>query len=114
MQHGFVAHATGHTLHQFGVGNAVEVPAQVRIDHLLVPEARQAVNFPHSVQGTAIRSIGILLRWQVGLEDRFQDQEQSSLHYPVFDRGNPQRSLLAVRLGYPHPTDRLRLIPFRS
>jgi hypothetical protein len=114
MEHRLVAHTTGDTFHQLRMRNAVEVPAQVRIDHLRVPEASQAVNFPHSVQGTPSFAIRILLRRQVGLEDRLQDQEQSGLHHSVFDRGNPQGPLLAVGLGNPNPPDRLRLILFRS
>src|SRR4029450_1574108 len=91
------------------MGNTVGVPAQVRLDHLRVPKARQAMNLSHGIQGTAIRPVGVLLRRQIGLEDRLQDQEQSSLHHPVLDRGNPQRSLFAIRLGYPYPSHRLRL-----
>ncbi len=61
-----------------------------------------------------------LSRWQtpstlqVGLEDRFQDQQRGGLHHAVADRGNPQRPLLPVRFRQVDPPDRLRLIPFRS
>ena len=41
MQHRAVHDATCQALHQFGVGNTVEIPAQVRIHHLRIPTVQQ-------------------------------------------------------------------------
>ena len=48
-------------------------------------------------------AVGVLLRLQVRLEDRLQDQHRRHLHHAVADRRNPQRSLLAVRLSVSTP-----------
>ena len=64
-----------------------------------MPRAHQAVNRLNGVQGTASRPVGVLLRLQVGLEDRLQDQHRRHLHHAVTDRRNAQRPLFAVRLS---------------
>ena len=68
------------------------------------------MDLPDGVQCTAVWPIGVLLRLQVGLEDRLQDQHRRHLHHPVPDRGDPQRPLLAIRLGDVHPPHRMRSI----
>src|SRR6185312_759882 len=47
-------------------------------------------------QGTVVRPVGVLLRRQVGLEDRLQDQHHRHLRHAVPDRTDPQRALLAI------------------
>ena len=49
----------------------------------------QLVDLPHGVQRAAVCPIGILLRLQVGLEDRFEHQNCRRLGHAVFDRGHP-------------------------
>ena len=79
-----------------------------------MPRVQQSVDCLHRVQRTALRPVGVLLRLQVGLEDRFQHQHRRHLHHAIPDRRDPQRPLLAVRLGDLHPPDRLRTIRLRS
>src|ERR1019366_3807836 len=62
MQQVPVAHSTGHRFHQLGVGNAVEVSAQVCVYHLCMSRVHQTVHFAHRVQGGAVGSIRVLLR----------------------------------------------------
>jgi hypothetical protein len=52
----------------------------------------------------------MLLRLQVGLEDGLQDHQCRRLHDTVFDRWNPQRPLLAIRLRDIDPPNGLRTI----
>ena len=49
---------------------------------------------------------------KVGLEDRFQYQQHGHLHHAIANRGNPQRTLFAIGLGYVHSLHRLRPIGF--
>ena len=96
------------------MGNTVEVTAQVGIHHGAIALLQILGHGMHRVQGTAAFAIGVLLVLQVRFEDRFHDQQHGGLHHPVFDRGNPQRPLLAIRLGNIDPPDRTRLITLRS
>src|SRR6516162_2098202 len=70
----------------------------------------QALHVLHRRQSAAALAVGILLRLQVGLEDRLQDHQHRRLYDTVLDRWNPQRSLLAVRLGNIHPPHGLRTV----
>ena len=79
-----------------------------------MPRPEQPFDLANGVQGAASRAIGVLLRLQVGLEDRLQDQHCRHLHHTVFDARNAQRPLLAIRFGDVHASDRLgsvRLVP---
>src|SRR5580693_7808639 len=92
------------------MGDAVEIPAQVRVDHLRMPLPHQRLDVLDRLQGTVPRAVGVLFRLQIGLEDRLQDQQGRRLYDTIFDRWNTQRSLLAVRFGDPYPPDGLRTI----
>ena len=109
-QHGPITDAPYHACHQFRMRNRVEVPAQVAVHHLRVPLVHQPMDLLYRVQRAAPGPVGILLRLQVGLEDRSEHQHCSHLRHAVPDRRDAQRSLFAVGLGYPYPTDRLRSI----
>ena len=50
----------------------------------------QPVDLPDGVQGAALGAVGVLFRFQVGLEDRLQDQDHRHLHDAILDRkGSP-------------------------
>jgi len=53
----------------------------------------ERVDVPDSVQGALARSVGVLLRLQVSLEDRLQDQHGSHLHHTILDRRDGQSEL---------------------
>ena len=65
-------------------GMLSKYPDQVRVHHLGVPRPDQPLDQANGVQGRAPRAIGVLLRLQVGLEDRLQDQhgQPSAPHDP--------------------------------
>jgi site-specific DNA recombinase len=71
MQHGPVHDASRQASHQLRMGNAVEVPAQIRIDHLRVPAVEQVSHLVNRVQRAPVWPVGVLLGLQVGLEDGF-------------------------------------------
>jgi hypothetical protein len=95
------------------VGDRVEVTRQVSVDDLGVPRVDQPVDLPDSVQGAAVGPVGVLLRLQVGLEDRFQDQHRRHLRHAVPDRRDPQRPLLAITFRDEHAPDRLWSVRLR-
>jgi hypothetical protein len=75
-----------------------------------MPVDHQGLDALHRLQGAAPRAVGVLLRLQVGLEDRLQDHQGGRLYYPVLDRRDAQRPRLAVRLGDVHPPHGSRTI----
>ena len=92
-----IADAARQRFDEFGVRDAVEVAGQIGIDHLGMPRVHMPMDLPDGVQGTVVRPVGVLLRLQVGLEDRLQDQHHRHLRHAVPDRTDPQRTLLAIR-----------------
>jgi hypothetical protein len=73
-----------------------------------VPAPDQPFDLPHGVEGAPLGTVPKLLRLQVGLEDRLQDQHRSHLHYTVLDARDPERPLLAIRFRDVHASDRSR------
>src|SRR5262245_52773421 len=61
-----------------------------------MPRVHMPMDLPHGVQGTVVRPVGVLLRRQVGLEDRLRDQYHGHLRYAVPDRTDPQWTLFAI------------------
>ena len=110
MQHVPVADAPGHRGHQLPMRDAVEVTTQIGIDHLGIARLQQRLGVPQGIPGAAFRPVGVLLRLQVGLEDRLQDHQCRRLHNPVFDRRDAQGSLRPIGFRDPDPPDGLRLI----
>jgi hypothetical protein len=96
--------------------DAVKVSGQIRVDHLSMVRSQQCGDLRNGIQRTAIRAIGVLLRLQVGLEDRFENQHYRRHDDTIFDCRDSQRSRLSrlTRLGDMNPAHRLRAIPLHS
>ena len=62
MQHGLVADATGHAIHQLGVRDRIEVARQVGIHHFRVAGAQQRMHGLDRVERAALGPVGVLLR----------------------------------------------------
>ena len=105
-----IADPPSHALHQLVVRNAVEIPAQVRVDHFPIARIQQPLDLLDRFQSALPRSVGVLLRLQVRLEDRFEHEHGRRLHHAVSDRRYAQRSLFAVRLRDPYPPHRTGLV----
>src|ERR1017187_1040883 len=105
-----IADATSQRLHQFAVRDAVEITAQVCVHHFRMPRVHQGMNRFDCIQRAAVRSVGVLLRLQIDLENRFENQHCRHLHHAITDRWNAQRPLLPIRLRYPNSPDWLRSI----
>src|ERR1700730_6011443 len=70
----------------------------------------QRVNMLYSIQRAALRTVGVLLGLQIGLEYWFEHQNCRVLGYPVTDSGNSERALTASGLVDQYPAYGLRLI----
>jgi hypothetical protein len=73
--------------------NAVKVTAEISINDLSMSGIDQLVDVLYGVQCATIGPIGILLRLQVGLENRLQNQPCCCLHNPISDCRDGQREL---------------------
>ena len=93
-----VAHATRDGLHQLRVGNLAEVVRQVGVHHLPVARPQQSMHAPDRVMRVSTRPIGVLLRLQVGFENRRQHQHRRRLRHPVPETRNAQRPELPALL----------------
>src|SRR4051795_13125886 len=80
-----IADAPRQRFHQLGMRDRVEVTGKVAVDHLSMPAPDQPFDLLYSVEGAPSRAIPVLLRLQVGLEDRLQDQHRRHLRYAVHD-----------------------------
>jgi len=79
-----------------------------------MPRVHQLVGRSNCVQRASSRSVRVLFRQQVGLENGFQDQHRRRLNHAIRDGRDPQRPFAAIGLRDHHPTYRLwavRLIP---
>src|SRR5882757_1552783 len=78
----------------------------------MTPE-HQRFHLDHRLLGVAPRTVGILLWWKVGFEDRFQYQQRCRHADPIAQGRDAQRPELAVGLRYEHSSDRLRSVSLR-
>jgi hypothetical protein len=79
-----------------------------------MPAVEQRLDLHQCVQGTPLPAVGVLLRWQIGLEDGLKHHQRCHLRYTIPDRWDAQRSQLAIRFGYkypPHGSRPIRLGP---
>ncbi len=68
---------------------------------------------PDGIQGAAVGPVGVLLRLQVGLEDRLEDQHHGHLRHAIPDRTDPQRALLSIRFRSVHASHRSGAVRLR-
>ena len=85
VQHGPINYPPSHRLHKLGMGDSIEVAAQVRVNDLLMTGVDQSMDALYRVQRTTISPIGILFRQQIGLEDWFEHQHCRRLRNPIPD-----------------------------
>src|SRR5262249_28254462 len=94
-----VAYAASDRPHQLRMRDAIEVTAQVGVDHLCMPRPQPLPYLLDGLVSAAAWSVGILLRGQIGTEEGLENQQDRHLHDTTADRGDAQRPLLAVRFG---------------
>ena len=112
LQHGLIADAFLHRLHELLVRNRGKAGSDVRLHH---PPAALPGLINEHLQGIVRRPPRAepeAARQEVRLEDRLKHDLRRSLHDPVTDSGNRQRPLLIrARLRDEHPPGRHRPVP---
>jgi hypothetical protein len=89
MQHGSIDHPTGYRLEKLGMRNTIEVTAEVCVNNfLMMASIDQLVDSIHRVQRAAVSPIGVLFRLQIGLENRFENQNCRHFRRPISDSGH--------------------------
>src|SRR5664279_4231045 len=82
-----IDHPTGYRLEKLGMRNTIEVTTEVCVNNFLMASIDQLVDPFHGVQRAAVLPISVLFRLQVGLEDRFEDQNCRHFRRPIPDGG---------------------------
>src|SRR6478609_6867833 len=80
----------------------VETGFDVTFHDPLIGVGREMAHLGHRVMSPAPRAEPVRAREEIRLEDRLQHQLQRCLDHPIPDRGDPQATPLAARLG-DHP-----------
>src|SRR5262249_16361266 len=80
-----------------------EVAGQIGVDHVGVAPAYQPAHFFDRVHRSADGAVAVDIILEVRLEDWFQHEFGGSLHHPIPDGRNAERSLAATRLSHHHP-----------
>ena len=63
--------------------NAPEVVREVSVYNFRVTAKQQFFHFDHRLLGIAARTVGVLLRWKIGFEDRFEHQQCCAHAHPI-------------------------------
>src|SRR5580700_8618879 len=99
------------------MGDAPEVVREVGVDDFRVAAVHQPFHLDHRLLGVAPATVGILLWWKIGFEDRFQHQHRCCHADPIPQGRDAQRPEFAVGLRYEHSSDGSRsvsLLPERK
>src|ERR1700730_3751786 len=94
--------------------NSVEIAGKIGVNDFPMPRVQQPVDFHDRAQCIPSFPIGMLFCWQVGLEDRPQDQYARHHAHPIVQARNSQRPQFAVRLRYIDTPDRFWSITLLS
>ena len=117
MQHAPIDNASRERAHQFGVGNASEVVREVGVYDFRVASKQQLFHLDHRLLGISPRTVGVLLGWKIGFEDRFEHEQRCTHAHPITQGRDAQRSKLAIGLRDKHASNRVRsvrLLPKRK
>ena len=117
MQHAPIDDPTRYRLDQLGVGNAPEVVREVGVDYFRVASEQQLLHLDHRLLGISPGTVGVLLWWKVGFEDRFEHQHRCCHAHPIAQGRDAQRPKFAVGLRDEHSSDGIRsvgLLPERK
>jgi len=78
---------------------------------------QRVLHLDHRLLGVAPGTVGVLLGWKVGLEDRIEHQHRCCHARPIAQGRDAQRPELAIGLRDEHSSDRIRsvrLLPERK
>ena len=83
MQHALINDPARYRLQKFGMRNTSEVVREVGVDDVRVPLEQKIPYLGNRLVGIAPRTVSILLRWKIGVEDRFQHQHRCCHTDPI-------------------------------
>src|SRR5262245_33919548 len=99
-QHAPVHNATSYRFQKLVMWNRIEVAGQIGVDHVGVAPAYQPAHFFDRVHRSADGAVAVDIILEVRLEDWFQHEFGGSLHHPIPDGRNAERSLAPRRLTF--------------
>lgn len=105
-----IGNSTGNALHEWAVGDLVEVISQISVDHFMLAGRDVEVHSSDCHLGVEPVSKSVLLLWQIGLVYRTRDQDNRHLDDPISNGRYAQRTLSAVALRNPHSPEGLRRV----
>ena len=82
--------------------NQIEVARKVRVHHLHLSAQQGFLNLIHRLMSPTLRSVGVGVVVEVRLPDWLQHDRRRTLHHPIFDRGDTQRSAFFPGLILPY------------
>ena len=97
--------------------NAPEVVREVGVNDFRVAAKQQCFHLDHRLLRISPRTVGILLGWKIGFEDRFQHQHCCCHADPIAQGRDAQRPEFAIGFRYKHSSDAVRsvsLLPERK
>ncbi len=71
----------------------IQVAAEICVDDFSMASIDQLVDVVYCVQCAAVSPIGVLFRLQIGLENRFENQNCRHFRCPIADSRDSQREL---------------------
>jgi len=83
MQHAPINNPARYRLEKVGMRNAPEVVREVGVDDFRVTTEQQRFHLDHRLLGITPGTVCILLRWKIGLKDRFQHQHRCRHADPI-------------------------------
>src|SRR6201997_4973307 len=117
MQHAPINNPARYRLEKFGMRNAPEVVREVGVNDFRMAAEQLRIHLGHRLLGIAPGTVGVLLWWKIGFEDRFQHQHRCRHADPIPHGRDAQWPEFAIGLRYVHSSDRvrsIRLLPERK
>src|SRR5439155_18713732 len=91
-----------------------EVVREVGIDYVRVTSVQPLFHLDHRLLGISLRTVGVLLGWKIGFEDRFEHQKCCAHTHPIAQGRDAQRSKLAIGLRDKHSSNGIRSVALLS
>src|SRR6185312_1201666 len=92
--------------------NAPEVVREVGVNDFRVAAEQLGFHLDHRLLGVSPGTVGVLLWWKIGFENRFQHQHCCCHADPIPQGRDAQRPEFAVGLRYVHSSDWVRSVGF--
>src|ERR1700716_4349652 len=92
------------------MGDAPEVVREVGVNDFRMASEHQRFQLDHRLLGDSPGTVGVLLWWKIGFEDRYQHQHRCCHADTIAQGRDAQRPEFAVGLRYEHSSDGVRSV----